>query len=147
MMKLGVASVLALTSLTGTSAQCGRTVLANDFDQYSGAYQLWTEAEAARDFASSGKRPGFDDKPVETGLVFDATTAFSRLSTLPTLPACIDMSSGVVKWLTQEQRYLCSQFGVSTWGVRWPANTQKRMWFHARLGCPVAPVKNLCIRR
>lgn len=81
MLKLGAAAVLALATLGGADAQqCGKTVLSNNFNRYSGSYQPWSEAEAAVDFSSSGQRPGFNGDPVDTGLVFKATTAFTRLS-------------------------------------------------------------------
>ena len=52
MFKLGLASVLALAVFRGAEAQhCGSTVVANDFNRYSGAYQSWSQDDAAVDFS------------------------------------------------------------------------------------------------
>ena len=85
--------MLALAVFRGAEAQhCGSTVVANDFNRYSGAYQSWSQDDAAVDFSSSGRRPGFDGAPVDTGLVFQATTAFTRLSACPSLAAVASRS-------------------------------------------------------
>jgi hypothetical protein len=83
MLKVGLASALALASITGsaTAACCGSTVLSNDFDKYTGEYRLWTVEDAADDFKAEHRRPGWNGSLVDTGLVYYATTAFSRSST------------------------------------------------------------------